>query len=245
MNFQTTSALDLSHGTTFTYISTGSNGLDSLLNGGVRCGEIIEISGKSGSGKTQLAMALAIQCDGPTCVIDTSHGISPERLAEMATSSTASHATEDTSVQNSLSTVHVSNVHDLFQLYDKLENISPTTKLLIIDCISIFIASEFCYPGYAGQAAVENVSKMLRFIARTYNTAIVVTNGVVSNRNAKKGQSTTKPALGRAWSFIPDRRLMLSSEDHYQAPTRVSRADCTCSIGVIDQGVCLRGGDGA
>ena len=217
-----------------TYLSTGSKGLDSLLCGGVRCGEIMEISGCSGSGKTQLVHSLATSTPSECTIIDTSHGVCPERLAEMVPSSST--------VALSLSNVTILNVHNLFQLYETLESLPSTTQLLIIDCVSMFIASEFS-KGYAGQAAVENISKMLRCISRTNNTAIVVTNGVVANRNAKQGGSATKPALGRAWSFTPDRRLMLNSEDVCTAPENYSRAELRCSIEVTSTGIQLRGGE--
>jgi RecA/RadA recombinase len=230
-------ALDLQvGGGEMTYLSTGSKKLDQLLEGGVRCGEILEISGCSGSGKTQLVHSLAIQQGVECTIIDTSHGVCPERLAEMVPSSST--------VALSLGDVTILNVHNLFQLYETLESVPSTTQLLIVDCVSMFIASEFS-KGYAGQAAVENISKMLRCISRTYNTAIVVTNGVVANRNTKQGERATKPALGRAWSFTPDRRLMLNSEDEYTAPGTCSsrRADMRCSIEVTSTGVRLRGGE--
>jgi RecA/RadA recombinase len=230
-------ALDLQvGGGEMTYLPTGSKKLDQLLEGGVRCGEILEISGCSGSGKTQLVHSLAIQQGVECTIIDTSHGVCPERLAEMVPSSST--------VALSLGDVTILNVHNLFQLYETLESVPSTTQLLIVDCVSMFIASEFS-KGYAGQAAVENISKMLRCISRTYNTAIVVTNGVVANRNTKQGERATKPALGRAWSFTPDRRLMLNSEDEYTAPGTCSsrRADMRCSIEVTSTGVRLRGGE--
>ena len=225
---QFTTAHDLCmDGGTFTYVSTGSNELDSLLGGGVRCGEILEISGPSGSGKTQLVMAMSVQCMGACTIVDTSHGICSERMAEIATSCAS---------LDSLQHIYISNIHDIFQLYDALENISSTTKLLVVDCISTFIATEFG-KGYAGQAVIENVTTMLRSISRKYNTAVVVTNGVVSDRRSKG--KDTKPALGRVWSFTPDRRVMLASSDEYQSPHQRG-ADFQCCVNVVPSGICLR-----
>jgi RAD51-like protein 3 len=224
---QVTTARELSHGVTFTYVSTGSNELDSLLGGGVRCGEILEISGPSGSGKTQLVMAMSVQCDGECTIVDTSHGICCERITEIATSCAS---------LDSLQCIHISDIYDIFHFYDALENISSKTKLLVVDCVSTFIATEFG-KGYAGQAAIENVTTMLRSISRDYNTAVVVTNGVVSDRRSKGKE--TKPALGRVWSFTPDRRVMLASSDDYQSPQQHG-ADFRFCLDVIPSGVCLR-----
>jgi len=241
-------AFELSHGP-LRYISTSNIRLDLLLDGGARCGEVLEISGASGSGKSQLVMAMSVLCNGPSVIIDTSHGICPERLAQIAscnstltstsTSTTSTAPLPATSLElHSLQNVVITNVHDIFQLYETLENIASTTSLLIIDCISIFIATEFG-KGYSGQAAVEGISNMLRAIAREYNTAVVVTNGVVSDRRSKH-VGTTKPALGRVWSFTPDRRLMLSSSDDYNAPQKINASDYKCGLTVTAKGIELR-----
>ena len=229
-----TTAFDLSNEMPLSYLSTGSEELDSLLDGGIRMGEIIEISGPSGSGKSQLVMSLASNCGAQCSIIDTSHGICPERLVEMMRHSEPS--SDIHTVKENLSNITIANVHNIFQLCETLESIPSTTKLLIVDCISLFIAAEFG-KGYAGQAAVESITKLLRSIARMHNMAVVVTNGIVSNRNSKKGEGRTKPALGRTWSFTPDRRLMLSAEDRYQIPQRCSSSDYRCSIQVISAGI--------
>jgi RAD51-like protein 3 len=227
--FVATTALNLTHGKSFEYISTGNDELDSLLNGGVRRGELLEISGPSGSGKTQLVMALSVTCKGPSIIIDTSHGICPQRMAEIASFSQVGST-------DSLRNIDIVDIHDIFELYDKLETIASSTTLVVVDCISIFIATEFG-KGYAAQAAIESVTKMLRSIARDYNTAVVVTNGVVSDR--RSNGTGTKPALGRVWSFAPDRRLMLS--DEYQAPQRCQHAEYRAFLQVNARGVCLQG----
>ena len=43
-------------------ISTGSASLDELLGGGIRHGMITDVYGESGSGKTQMCFALAVNC---------------------------------------------------------------------------------------------------------------------------------------------------------------------------------------
>lgn len=46
-------------------ITTGSKKLDELLGGGIQTGAITEIFGKSGSGKTQLCLTVAVTCQLP------------------------------------------------------------------------------------------------------------------------------------------------------------------------------------
>ena len=75
-------------------IITFSRSVDVLLNGGIRVGELTEIAGAPGAGKTQLAMQLAINAKlptefggvaGDTLYIDTEGSFAPSRCWDMAT----------------------------------------------------------------------------------------------------------------------------------------------------------------
>jgi len=68
-------------------LSSGSAALDSLLGGGYRPGELVEIYGKSNVGKTQVAMQAVLQAStkGHTSVfIDSEGTFRPERVESMA-----------------------------------------------------------------------------------------------------------------------------------------------------------------
>jgi RecA/RadA recombinase len=70
-----------------TTFSSGSAALDRLLGGGFRTGEMVEVFGASGTGKTQLAIqaALSAAAAGSTIVyVDTEGQFRPERLASIA-----------------------------------------------------------------------------------------------------------------------------------------------------------------
>ena len=47
------------------FITFGCASLDSVTNGGIICGKITEIYGESGSGKTQIALQLALNAQLP------------------------------------------------------------------------------------------------------------------------------------------------------------------------------------
>jgi RecA/RadA recombinase len=71
-------------------ISTGSSDLDEMLAGGILPGELTEIYGEAGAGKTQLMFSLAINTmisrdPGGVCWIDTEGAFSAARLVEIAT----------------------------------------------------------------------------------------------------------------------------------------------------------------
>ncbi len=74
------------------HIFTYSHALDKVLSGGISIGEVSEVCGPPGSGKTQLAMQLAVDVSIPTifgglggqCVyIDTEGSFSAERVYDM------------------------------------------------------------------------------------------------------------------------------------------------------------------
>ena len=76
-----------------TYLITGSEQLDTLLQGGIESGNITELFGEFRTGKTQLCHMLAVMCQLPTnlggaegkCLyIDTEGTFRPERLLAVA-----------------------------------------------------------------------------------------------------------------------------------------------------------------
>lgn len=71
----------------FPYFTSGSRALDDLLGGGFRAGRLVELFGKSNSGKSQVAMQTALHAArGGTrsLYIDTEGSFRPERIGQMA-----------------------------------------------------------------------------------------------------------------------------------------------------------------
>ncbi len=69
------------------YFPSGSGAMDRLLGGGYKAGRVVEIFGKSNSGKTQLAMQAvlcAARAGKRSLFIDTEGSFRPERLEGMA-----------------------------------------------------------------------------------------------------------------------------------------------------------------
>ncbi len=67
--------------------SSGSKGVDEILGGGLRSGRLVEVFGKSNSGKTQLAMQAALMVAGAGRIavfIDCEGTFRPERVERMA-----------------------------------------------------------------------------------------------------------------------------------------------------------------
>ncbi|MCS4539698.1 MAG: hypothetical protein HYU03_03290 [Thaumarchaeota archaeon] len=68
-------------------ISSGSSVIDTLLEGGYRAGEIVEVFGESKTGKTQLAIQAVLSAASSrlgAVFVDTEGTFRPERLAKMS-----------------------------------------------------------------------------------------------------------------------------------------------------------------
>jgi RecA/RadA recombinase len=263
------------------HVSTGCPVLDGLLGRGFRRGEVVEICGKSGSGKTQLAMStLATLLRGrdttaTAIMIDTAHGFCPFRCAELlqydahrhgghgggnsiqtVAAGAAALAGAEVSISGGesefmddrMARLSILSVYSIYDLYAALENIADSIganaaacaampSLLVIDCIATFVAPNLC-KGYSAQASIEALGKMLRQIARDFRVAVVVTNNAVANRGTRSEE--WKPALGKAWNFVPDRRLQLytmpTSRDHAQ-PLQSTAHTLRCRMRVGPGGV--------
>jgi RecA/RadA recombinase len=79
-------------------IATFSRSLDSILGGGIPCGELVEISGAPGTGKTQMCMQLAVAVqlpvafgglNGEALYLDCEGSVVPGRLREIAAAACA------------------------------------------------------------------------------------------------------------------------------------------------------------
>ena len=71
----------------FRFYSSGSGAIDRLLAGGFRAGRLIQVYGRSGSGKTQLAIQaalLAAKEGGRALFVDCEGSFRPERMEEIA-----------------------------------------------------------------------------------------------------------------------------------------------------------------
>lgn len=123
--------------------------IDQMLGGGIPLGELTELAGSPGAGKTQWGMQLAVNArlaswaggvQGETCYIDTEGSFSPERCFAMA-EALIHHvqtglarrrerlpnlpATWDITAEDILTGIHVIRVHDNAALQATLEGSLP------------------------------------------------------------------------------------------------------------------------
>ena len=182
-------------------ITTGSGNVDTLLNGGVETAAITELFGAYGSGKTQIAHALAVNvqlprekggASGKAVYIDTEGTFRPERIKQFATGSGIDS-------QKALKNIFVArafNSDHQMLLVEKVPEIikqGNNIKLIVVDSLTSHFRAEFTGRGRLAdrqQKLNRHIHNLLR-LSEQYNLAILVTNQVMANPAMMFGDPTT------------------------------------------------------
>ncbi|XP_042459251.1 DNA repair protein RAD51 homolog 4-like isoform X2 [Zingiber officinale] len=205
-------------------LPSGCEGIDILLEGGFRIGQLTEIVGPSSSGKTQIclrsALGVADMNLGSVFFLDTCNSFSSNRIASMINQHTATSVEEDeeTRVKRIMSRILCQSVYDIFELLDILRQLENrlsyqeksngnSIRLLIIDSIATLIAPIIGSKNSQGRMLTISTGILLKRIANDYNLSVLVTNQMVGGQRGH-----LKPALGESWKSIPHVQLLLSRD---------------------------------
>jgi len=184
------------------YITTGSENLNELLGGkGVESGAITEAYGAFGSGKTQLALTLAVNTqlpkekggvDGKAVYIDTESTFRPERIRQIAE---ALGASPEKVLKNILVARAFNSDHQIL-LLDKIHEMikdGEPIKLVIIDSLTTHFRAEYAGRGQLAdrQQKLNRYLHNIQKLSDQHNIAIFVTNQVMANPAVMFGDPTT------------------------------------------------------
>ncbi|KAF8724286.1 hypothetical protein HU200_021314 [Digitaria exilis] len=212
------------------FLPTGLEGIDTLLGGGLRQGQLTEVTGPSSSGKTQVclhsASLVAAKHMGVVMYLDTSNSFSPSRVATIIDGSSDVFGQrgfdlqpKDMRLKSVMRSIICESVFDIFALFevlhqlegsllnDKVNNGGSKICLLIIDSISSLLAPIIGGKYPQGRSMMISVAMILKKLADEHNLSVLVTNHTVS-----AGNGAVKPALGESWRAVPHVRLVLSRE---------------------------------
>ncbi|KAJ1292658.1 hypothetical protein BS78_01G006800 [Paspalum vaginatum] len=212
------------------FLPTGLEGVDTLLGGGLRQGQLTEVTGPSSSGKTQFclhsASHVAAKHMGVVMYLDTSNSFSPSRIATIIDGTPGLFCQrgfdlqpKDVRLKNIMRSIICESVFDVFALSevlhqlevsllnDKEKNGGSRICLLIIDSISSLLAPIIGGKYPQGRAMMISVAMILKKLADEHNLAVLVTNHMVS-----AGNGAVKPALGESWKAVPHVRLVISRD---------------------------------
>lgn len=203
------------------YISTGSNELDKLLNGGFESGSITEMFGEFRTGKTQLCHTIAVTCQLPVengggggkCLyIDTEGTFRTERLIPIAE---RLGLDPDTVMENiSYARAYNSDHQNNLLIHASAMMSESKYAVLIVDSATALYRTDYNGRGELGarQIHLARFLRSLTNLAETYGVAVVITNQVVATVDgaaAMFNADPKKPIGGNIIAHASTTRLYL------------------------------------
>ncbi|NXL60311.1 RA51D protein, partial [Chordeiles acutipennis] len=200
-------------------LPTGNPSLDQLLDSGLYTGEVTELMGAPGSGKTQVCLGIAASVSlglkQHVLFLDSTAGFTASRLYQMLQAQA-----EDEEEQAALQRIQVIRVFDIYEMLSALQELRDRLsqqvmssvgplKIMVIDSVSAVIYPLLGGKQSEGLAIMMQLARELKTLAKEFSLAVVVTNQVT--RDSSTGP--LKPALGRSWSFVPSTRVLLESKE--------------------------------
>ncbi len=183
------------------HITTGSKNVDNLLGGkGIQTKAITEAFGAFGSGKTQLALSLAVGvqlpieqggANGKAVYIDTEGTFRPERVRQFAE---GIGANADKVLKNILVARAFNSDHQML-LLDRVADLikdGEPIRLMIIDSLTAHFRAEYSGRGQLAdrQQRLNRYLHNLMKVAEQNNLAVYVTNQVMSDPAQMFGDPT-------------------------------------------------------
>jgi hypothetical protein len=206
--------------------------IDTLLDGGLLTGEILELAGSSGSGKTWLCMCAAahaaLELSASVVYVDTGNNFVAAAFEfELHRISRALGLPPDAQAA-ALKRVRVVRAHEVDEIVSTLLHLhavrtAPLVEsdawyrllgLVIVDNPALALAPLLARDS-SGQQWMVSLARALRKLARA-NVAVLVTNTLVSAELPLCPgliHDKVKPALGASWRPVCDSRVILGSAD--------------------------------
>ncbi len=182
-------------------LTTGCNNINNLIGGGVESGSITECFGMYGSGKTQIAHALAVNvqlskekggASGMAVLIDTEGTFRPERIIQFAK---GAGLDPDKALKN-IKVARAFNSDHQMILTEKIDDLITKeklpVKLVIVDSLTAHFRAEFIGRGTLAdrqQKLNKHMHTLLR-LASTHNLCVYVTNQVMAKPDMFFGDPT-------------------------------------------------------
>jgi len=180
-------------------ITTGTNCLDTLFDGGIETQALTEVYGEFGCGKTQLCLTMCVQVqkpkeegglEGGAIYIDTENTFRPERIVSIANAN-------GMDPQKVLDNIIVARAYNSAHQTLILEEVGPlieenNIKLIIVDSAVGLFRAEYLGRGTLStrQQKLNHFVHLLSRIAETYNCAALATNQVMSSPDVFFGDPT-------------------------------------------------------
>ncbi len=198
-------------------ITTGTECLDLLFDGGIETQALTEVYGEFGSGKTQLCHTLCVTVqkpkeegglEGTVLYIDTENTFRPERIVSIA----KAHGMDPKKVMDKIIVARAYNsAHQTLILQEASQMIQENNiKLLVVDSAVGLFRSEYLGRGTLSerQQRLNKFVHLLVRIAETYNCAALATNQVMASPDVFFGDPT-RPIGGNVVAHTSTYRVYL------------------------------------
>ena len=180
-------------------ITTGTNCLDTLFEGGIETQALTEVYGEFGCGKTQFCHTMCVMVqkpreeggiEGNVLYIDTENTFRPERIVAIANEHGMDPATalDNIMVARAYNSAHQTLILEEASNLIKKHNI----KLIVADSAVGLFRAEYLGRGTlaARQQKLNHFVHLLSRIAETYNCAAIATNQVMATPDVFFGDPT-------------------------------------------------------
>jgi DNA repair protein RadA len=210
-------------------LTTGSQALDKIVDGGLETQTITEFYGEYGSGKSQMCHQLCVNIqlppergglNGAALYVDTENTFRLERIVQMA-----KHAgiEPEEAVKNIIYAEAYTSDHQMFLLENADEIIKENNiKLIIVDSLTSHFRSEYVGREMLARRQQKLNKHMHKLIAlaRAFNTVAVVTNQVMAKPDVFFGDAV-HPIGGHIVGHTSHTRIYLRRAS--RGPVRIAR----------------------
>ena len=216
--------------------------LDDLLGGGVATGEITELCGCPGIGKTQTGIQLCCSVqipapfgghDGQAVYVDTEGSFMAERAADVA-AATVEHlgaiaraspedqgmadAMASFTVERVLERIHLFRCHEVTELLAVLETLPAYcarrgVKLVVIDSVAFHFRQDFRDMALRTTILAKMTNRLMDLATRQDLAVVTVNQVTVKPDPSGVGGARLVPALGESYAHACTTRVILSWED--------------------------------
>lgn len=212
-----TSTIHLLHDWSHSLLPVQPPSLQLFLGGGLPFGQITELVGKGGVGKTQLLHYFVCQAllqRTPVYIIDVERSFSPQRCIQfLAAENTPPEAAK--ALLADIPIYQPSDTHELVRLLQGPLHPSSVAmrSVIIIDSIAALIRKE------ADPAVIRKAAHiaMLHNLASQCRACILVSNQITTHLNLV--QSATTPAMGIKWAHGVHQRVEMAVEGDVRSLT--------------------------
>lgn len=212
------------------YISTGIPQLDNLLDGGFLTGNVYEICGLSGSGKTQLCLTfvshVALTVNKFIHFIDTKLDFSGERVHSILEAKEKS----EEKIGRAMEKICVTRVHNFSDLYSCLYHIKnqlvaepASIRVIVIESLPAVFLHFMGAHKMDGLGMLNCFASLVKYLAQEHHVCIIVVNlasmwveeestpllTMDSESASATPQVEVKPVLGKYWNHVPNTRLYI------------------------------------